>query len=441
MILILLAHLMALSGAVLADSSSNVLAFRNGDSVHGALLGIDSSRAVRWRHAAASGDLVFACTNIDTIDFVASQPGPAEPVRQIVSLSNGDTLRGQVETLDDGVVKVSAAGGRSVLVPRPMIASIAFPHFGGKLLYSGPDGMIGWSQPPVTDGVGWVFDKGELLSRYPVSIGRPVTLPKTAVIEFSCVDEQPLAFRFDFYSDRPLGFQPTGFFMELRQSTVLVSYVDRNTGQRDLGGTRQCPYIPGGRMNYRLCVNGKTSEITLFVNGATAGSWKVPADAAFAGNVIGFQPRTVGTLRVSGIRVSEWDGRLPNAGDDAKDPLHDVVHLTNGDSAAGRMKSIVNGVALIQTDFTTATLPIERIARIDLAATNRRRARFFADDVWLYYPDQGRLTLRIEAVTNDVVSGYSENVGHVAIPLREFRRMRLNPYANFDDPEFAELPF
>ncbi len=137
----------------------------------------------------------------------------------------------------------------------------------------------------------------------------------------------------------------------------------------------------------------------------------------------------------SDITVSEWDGKLNQLGAFEADQ-QDVVQFTNFDRISGEVERIAAGNLTFKTPYATMDIPLERIATIALAGAQAQRARRYMGDVELYFGDGERITVRLAALADGRLTGFTENIGDVDFDLGPFHGIRFNVYdESTTDPE------
>ena len=89
-------------------------------------------------------------------------------------------------------------------------------------------------------------------------------------------------------------------------------------------------------------------------------------------------------------------------------------------------------IAKFHTPYATMDIPIERIGAIYFGAGTSERARRYAGDVELFFPNRQRLTIKIRKLEDGRLEGFSENFGDLTLNLFAFVGMRFNLYEHED---------
>ena len=120
-----------------------------------------------------------------------------------------------------------------------------------------------------------------------------------------------------------------------------------------------------------IFIDKAQKTFTLLVDDQLLHKWK-DANAKFAGkgNGLLFTSRNSYPIRLSNIRIAEWDGNLPQAGGGKKlgNGKDDYVQFKNDDSISGQVKTILEGKLTLATSF--AEVPVEMSSISVLELTN-----------------------------------------------------------------------
>ena len=126
---------------------------------------------------------------------------------------------------------------------------------------------------------------------------------------------------------------------------------------------------PKTRAHVAIFVDKEQKTITLLVDDQLVHKWKDNnANFAGKGNGLLFTSRNSYPMRLSNIRISEWDGVLPQAGGgknlgNGKD---DYVQFTNDDSISGKVKTIRDGKLILTTSFAEVPVEMNTISVLEL---------------------------------------------------------------------------
>lgn len=410
---------------------SDVVKFRNGDILHGAVLGATPAGGLRWRRSDVKEPVVFNLENVGDV-LVAPRAKVTAAHRTIVELTNGDALAGDLTTLDDKALTLKTWYAGTVAIKRSMLQRVAFVSELAEATYSGPNSFEEWKGDGNRNA--WTFKKGALYGVGGGGIGRDVKLPDVANIEFD------LAWRGQLYCNVGFGFddarqiyQSGGYMVQMSYTSIYLQRYRPNQGNSNMGNNVEMQELQRKtKMHVSIRVNKPKKLIALFVDGNLVKQWNESDDWTAKGTGLVFLSQGQGQLRVSGISVTSWDGRLESdAGASAKEA--DLLRLNNGDKVSGMVKSIANGQVALVASFAEINVPQERIVTIEFASAKSERSRRNGADIQAFFPDGRRATFALDKLDEQNLTGLSETCGRITAALGAFRRVRFNIYEKRDD--------
>lgn len=202
-----------------------------------------------------------------------------------------------------------------------------------------------------------------------------------------------------------------------------------------------------------VCMDRKKGIFNLIVDGRSVVVWndQNPNEAPMGGG-IQFVTGDGNPLRISRIEVSAWDGvveQQPEPEDllgaeqqeneakeaKAKEVENGRMMLRNGDSLAGEVLAIQNGVMKVKTRFGEIDLPVSRLKNIALKQVDPETPKIRDGDIRAWFPDGSRIVFRLDAATVDTLTGFSQNFGTATFKTSAFNRIEFNLY----DPAFMEM--
>ena len=114
----------------------------------------------------------------------------------------------------------------------------------------------------------------------------------------------------------------------------------------------------GSRVRYSLRTNKKSRSFILSINGIQIANWKDKEAFAGKGDGLLFTSRSPYPLKVSNIRISQWDGSEPIAATDTTiSPKQDTIRLINEDTVTGTITRIGDGKVKIKSSFGEVDIP------------------------------------------------------------------------------------
>jgi hypothetical protein len=134
-------------------------------------------------------------------------------------------------------------------------------------------------------------------------------------------------------------------------------------------------------------------------------------------------------LKVSGVRVSEWDGAVTGSREQAELEL-DLLTTLNGDVFAGSLQRIEENVLHFQNDFASFQVPMDRVGDLAFATPTRAKPRLREGDIQLLLHSGERVTLQISQIQEGRVVAQAEISGEVNLNLDYVKALLINPHDN-----------
>jgi hypothetical protein len=160
-------------------------------------------------------------------------------------------------------------------------------------------------------------------------------------------------------------------------------------------------------------VNRKTRTVSLIVDGEVKRLWEDALDFAGKGDGLMFVNQGSGALKLSGIRVSEWDGNLPAAKGRSSRANKDELRLAGNNVLSGELRFVRDGRVefFFEGTGTEQKIPIDRVERIRFAAKTTAAPRLLKPlpgTVRATFVDGGQMTFKMDEWVNDQVAGESD---------------------------------
>ena len=418
-----------------AEPPPDVLKFRNADLLHGTLVSGSATDGVRWSHPQARSPLVFGLEGLHEIQLGDAAKARAG-TRTLVQLTNGDSLAGELTALTADTLTLQTWYAGSVTIKRNMIAGLR-PNIGASIsLYTGPNSLAEWERPNRGNS-GWSFRNGALIAVGGGGnpIGRDLKLPDMVNLECDIAWQGYPGFYMllfvenfdDYYSTECYGLQISG-------TTINLQRARRGSGMNNVESALNLNDLQRkGKVHLGLKINKPKRTFALFLDDKLIKQWTDDNEFTGKGTGVGFvaqgQP-----IRISNIIVSEWDGRLDLDGG-GKAAEEDFLRLANGDKLSGKLGTIANGQVALTTSFATMQVPLERVVEVLLGTKNSAKARRQTNDMYAFFADGSRVTLALERLDNQQLTGASENYGRLAAQRTAFQRLQFNIYEPKPDDE------
>lgn len=414
------------------DPFGSVLVFQNGDQLHGQLAAIPGDGTLLWRRQDSPQPLVFRLDTIYGIKLLRVPPGPDLAGTRLV-LTNGDALPGQVQALAADSLRLATAYGGELAVRRAMVASLhPAAAMARSYVYEGPGDLRTWT---ISQG-DWVVRRGVLTGFG--RIGTDAKLPGKCRLAFDIRwPGRYTNFTLALFCEDLRNFYFDAYHLTFGNTAVALQRRTRNQGSLNLGQVEVPAFANRSKARLELLINQEESKFALLVNGDLLKEWTDPQGWAAKGTGLVFSAHDSNArIGIANLTAANWDGKL-GALVPVEAGTQDMVQFTNFDRITGDALGIADGQLAFKTPYATLQIPLERIETAALRRDQAQRARRYAEDVELYFPTGDRCTLRLKALEDHRIIGYSENLGEVKVDLAAFTGIRFNLYADLVPVEDA----
>jgi hypothetical protein len=409
------------------------LSLLNGDTMSGKFLGMENG-FVRWQHPSAKEVIPFKAADVDGLTIAQkSSPNEARLHNSAVDLINGDRFLGDlVELTPETLVLDTWYAGR-LNFPRSSVAQLNPVLMSSQVIFESREGdATGWLHGNYNQGVqpkakplgakGAEVQKAQQVARnilaqkiapQNLANGRPRPFANGAVkpqqknlfwkfdgagftssssgaviarTDIAYPDKFELAFDLQWAGGTSCYFNTallasdikssySGDHYRLQVSSGYFYFYRRNkTGNQVQMGRAQLREKLTGKTKVRvgMLVDRIERKITLLIDGKVIDTYRDSnKDPVPSSGGLSFQSNNTYPLRISKIRVSQWNGKLP--GNEVKaDGTEDFIFFKNKDHIKGKVKSIKDGkVTVDSTSFGEVPVPLSKVARMQLANTKK----------------------------------------------------------------------
>lgn len=412
------------------SASSDLLQFLDGSTLHGSLAGIDGSKVVRWQHPAARDVVVFTPRNLARLRF--SQPVPVLPPQDDshtcrLHFASEDELLGDLLSLDDKEVVFKTWFGGQLKAPRASLRSIQFIKGRSVIAYEGPTSLAEWNTGPQPGA--WSYRDGVLITTAIGSIGRDMALPPRGRIEFDLEWSGQLSLIASIYTDSTarFDFNATGYMFIFGNGYVTLQRMQGVRGTTHMGQVLVPSLAEKNHVHVEIRADKEQATLALLVDGAVAQQWDDSGGFAGQGTGIAFLSQRVGPpLSLSNIRVMTWEGPIRPVSEPAPSATQTAVHLINGDTAHGEVKSLRAGKLALIAAGTALQVPLERVTQIRFppgASAGAPNSELVRAELH----GGVSVTLRIDEWSGQAVRGTSPTFGRVTLKPEWIRQLVFNP--------------
>ncbi len=433
-------------------ATASIVRFANSDRLAGTLDSL-TPEWLLWKSPALEKTTPFFLNKV--VELTLSNP-PIPEIKAdheaIVSLSNGDAIRGQLASVTDEKVSLDTWFAGRMDFNRLMVTGVTVEPM-SLLLYRGPVGLDGWVQQEKNPA--WSYDRAAFRSKSAGSIGRADVLPEECSISFDAAWRgDSFNFKTVFFAEDPAAAGvDSGYEISFQRGSI---YLRNIKTQQFLGSAQGRELLENDRIHVEIRASMKSGKICLFINERLAEVWVDPdREKGRFGKALQFVATNTLPIRISGIKVAPWDGVVdqspePNGNNfnvrggppplepapkpGKEEPKADRMQLANGDSVAGEAASIRDGVIHLKTSLGEIKLPVSRIRNVALKPVDQEVAIRRNGDVRASFPDGSSIVFRLDQVEGDKITGSSQNFGTAVFQISAFDRIRFNIH----DPDLKD---
>jgi hypothetical protein len=422
---------------------TDLLHFANNDTLHGWFLAYEKAQGVRWQSLESKEPIAFQTANLSTIKLDSHKP-PANATAPTfaVMLTNDDELPGNLISLDDKVLLFETWYAGQLSIPRAMVKRITPLKTSVNTLFEGPTGMEGWVLGQRGSGQkGWIYRDGALVGTNYGTIGRDVKLPGVASVDFDIVLRGNPQVSVCLYSDRADNLSNCYMF-QINSGYISLQRYTRDGGSNSIGEPVQLRnMMRREKMHLGVRTNKEARTIALLVEGKMVKQWIDTADFAGTGGTLIFSTQQGSYVKVSGIKVATWDGRLDEPQGAGAKSKEDSVKLENRDRVSGKLKSIEEGKALFASSYADLTIPLARVEEISMSSEGAEPPKRNGSEVRAFFSNRGSVTMDIESWDGKQAVASSPNFGKAVFSPDAFQRLQFNlnqpPPADEDSIELS----
>lgn len=412
------------------------LKFSNRDRLSGKPGGIDGAGNLRWHADFLHKPIPVKPSSILEMRLEGgTQPQQEEGHHALLLLNNGDTIRGQLDALDERHVTLRTWYGGMLKVRRTMAKDLEIQRT-HRTVYSGPEDFESWTVEGEKNA--WRLSGGALAATKGAGIAREIQTPDRAHIQFDLAWRSSLRFRVLLLSDEGETTQPDNCYDLVCQRRFVYlrkRWVARTTGgSKIIGQANIAELAAKEKVRFEFYIDRKVGTIALYIDGRQAHVWtdEDPKAGSF-GNWLHFISEDFYPVQVSRIRVSPWKGNLPENVEVTEEPEEEeldgqMIRLQNGDIVVGDVGLIQDGVLAVETEFCKMKIPVDRMRAIDLSEGEYEEPIRKKGDVRAWLREGGRITFRLDSFDRDTLTGYSQTFGEVEFKLNAFSRLEFNIY-------------
>ena len=371
--------LMAQGQTNVALTGADRLLFRSGDHLNGSLQGIDADGKLKWLHPGALAPMDFALDQLASLEL--AQTNQALVTTGLVTriyLTSGEMFEARGVTADASRILADTAFAGLLTVPRSAVAALAPIPAMSKTLYSGPDGLEGWTMGKVQTAVAvgesgeWKYRNGAFLANRSASIARVVGLPDSGSIQFDLAWKGyfhlAVALATDYLQPVNLANKDNegdfgGFYsLQINGFTANLLPVRKGEPIRYLGQAALTSLNQKTSAHFEIRYHKAKRLVALLVDGVLVKQWIDSEDFAGTGRGLRFVHQGQGSVRLSELKVLEWDGQFEEGYKRTYGLKEDRVKFRNGDRTVGTFVSLSGEQMVMSTTAREVKAPWGRVA-------------------------------------------------------------------------------
>ncbi|HYE31757.1 MAG TPA: hypothetical protein VEH27_10030 [Methylomirabilota bacterium] len=409
-----------------AVSRAGVLQLFDGSILHGSLDTMSPSNGLRWDFPAAEKPLRFTPTNLASVRFdtTAGAVAGARPNSRF-KFKNGDDIFGDLAQVTDSQVALQTWFGSDLKAAREALHSIVFSRKGFATLYEGPTSAEGWKMGNTPRP--WIYRDGVFVAQSADALGRDVGLKGSSRVEFDLAWVGSLSMSVTLYTENVSRFDygSSSYMFYLGPGSLSLQRVQAGAGVMLLGQAQIPAMFKKNKMRLELRCNTEEGTIAAYADGQLLQKWKDQNGFVAKGTGLVFFSQMDGpSVKVSNIKVSEWDGRFENEG--VTETKDDVLYLANRDKVVGNLMGVADGKVKFKASDTELQIPLERVTQIVFAPGATNQAPTAPWEVRAHFSAGETVALNLEHWDGKQFLGKSRNFGQVSFKPEAVREIHFN---------------
>lgn len=409
-----------------AEGRAGVLQFFDGSILHGALDVMSPTKGLSWEFPASDQPLRFGATNLASLRFDTAK-AVAETARpnSRFKFKNGDDIFGDLARVDESNVALETWFGSGLKASREALHSIIFSRKGFGTIYEGPTSAEGWrlGNGPKP----WIYKDGVFISQSPDALGRDVGMKGSSRIEFDLAWVGSLSMSVTLYTENVSRFDygSSSYMLYLGPGSLTLQRVQAGAGVTLLGQAQIPAMFRKNKMRLEIRVNKEEGVLAAYADGELLQKWRDQTGFIAKGSGIVFFSQMDGpSVKLSNIKISEWDGRFENEG--TPDTTEDVVFLANRDKVVGQLVGIEENKVRLKASGTDLQIPLERVTQILFAPAATNVAPAAEWEVRAHFSAGETVALNLEQWDGREFLGRSRNFGAVSFKPEAVREIQFN---------------
>ncbi len=437
---------------------------RSGQMFHGTFKGFDPDKGILWSHPDMLPEVLpFLPDRVRQLNFkVAPLPARAKAHTCRVKLANGDSLSGDLLQMENGKLILNTWYAGEMAIDIAHIKSLKPGFSTARVFFEGPKDPKNWAfnntqnaalqiqggfLPPealriqkeraaqAAKAPTWKYSNGTFESVVSnAMVGREMKeMPDSASIEFDVDWSSSMNLYVNFLTDSLKSYSMcNGYCLRLTQSYIYLYRYNFNNGRGGGGrvGNNVRVNLAGlqGNAHVAIKVDSTKKTLGLFINDALVQKWENLGEFPGDGKGLLFTSRATYRMRLSRIRVTEWNGSLPGPEAEPKaSPKDDYIHFNNADHLKGEMTAITDGKLKFNSALGEMNIAIEKVGEIHRATERVRAVPAMPGMARAVFKDQSSLLMKITGWKDGKVTATSPLFGEAAFDASVFESIDFSP--------------
>lgn len=431
----------ALQAQPARKSGRDALTFRNGDVLFGSLTAIDSTNGISWNRSDALNEFRFRPERVSQLDLssVANPPEKVSSNLCSVQLNNGDQFQGDLVYYDGQNLKLDTWFGGELQFPRQSVALIVPLGLPKPTLFAGPAGLEGWTMGKVNAGAlveagEWIYQNHAFYAFKSASIARDLHLPDSASMQFDLEWRGFFHIAVALYTEylHPVNLanketEPKfgGFYsMQINPFSANLLPVKQTEPLRYLGQASLQALAQKNSAHIDIRVSKSKRILALLIDGILVKQWVDTDEFAGTGTGIRFVHQGQGAVKLTNLRVTDWDGQFEEPVSVTPNKSQDLARLKNGDRVFGNVKGIRDGKLTVEAAGTVLDVPITRVKQIEISNPQAASHPIKTNTVRAFFGSgAGSLTFDLQQWTDEGFKAESANFGKASFKPNAFGRL------------------
>jgi hypothetical protein len=171
-------------------------------------------------------------------------------------------------------------------------------------------------------------------------------------------------------------------------------------------------------------VNRAKRMIALLIDGTLVKQWIDTDEFAGTGTAVRFVHQGQGAVKLTNLKVTEWDGTFEEPISVTPNKTQDLARLKNGDRVLGNIKSMAEGKMIIEVSGRPLEVPVNRVKQVELASPPVKAPAPKPNTIRAYFASgAGSVTFDLRKWTAGEVAASSENFGAATFKPGAFSRI------------------